>query len=92
MEERTQYLHRVSHPVHGEVEVYASDRYFAVTTAAKEWGVRWSTIARDCRVQQLPGERKVAAKEAGGTDGNEKGRRAGGKRDGKADQKRKRHH
>ena len=92
MEERTQHLHRVSHPVHGEIEVYSTDRYFAVVSAAKEWGIRWSTIARECRVQQLPGERKVATKEAGGTDGNEKGRRAGGKRHGKADQKKQRNH
>ena len=117
MEERTQYLHRVSHPVHGEVEVYASDRYFAVTAAAKEWGVRWSTIARDCRVQQLRDQRRVkvqknpsgpaeaapppfrqgrlsepkngsARKGSRGTQKNKQEETA----DGKADQKRKRHH
>lgn len=53
MEERKIYLFRVSHPVHGEIEVEASDRYFAVTAAAHDWGIRWSTIARDCRVEQL---------------------------------------
>lgn len=63
MEERTQHLFRVSHPAHGEAEVYASDRYFAVTAAAKEWGIRWSTIARECRVVQLPGEKRVAVQE-----------------------------
>lgn len=50
---RDMYLFRVTHPVHGEAEVEASDRYFAVTKAAKEWGLRWSTIARDCIVMQL---------------------------------------
>ena len=47
------YLFRVSHPVHGEAEVEASDRYFAVTRAAKEWGLSWSTIAMDCNEMQL---------------------------------------
>jgi len=84
MEERTQYLHRVSHPVHGEVEVYASDRYFAVTAAAKEWGARWSTIARDCRVEQLSKERRVTVKAAGS--------RKEEATHGKADKKRKRNH
>lgn len=53
MEERKLYLWRVSHPVHGEIEVEASDRYFAVTKAAHEWGQRWSTIARDCKAKRL---------------------------------------
>ena len=51
--DRELYLFRVSHPVHGEIEVEASERYFAVTKAASEWGLRWSTIARDCIVMQL---------------------------------------
>lgn len=53
MEERKMFRFRVHHVAHGEMETIASDRYFAVTKAAKEWGVRWSTIARDCRVEEL---------------------------------------
>lgn len=53
MEDRKMYLFRVSHPAHGEIEVEASGRYFAVTKAAHEWGLRWSTIARDCRVEEI---------------------------------------
>lgn len=48
-----QYLFRVQHPNHGEVEVTAADRYGAVVNAAKEWGLRWATIAKDCDVHQL---------------------------------------
>lgn len=77
MEERKKYLFRVSHPVHGEIEVEASERYFAVTAAAHEWGLRWSTIARDCKVEQL-GEAPTKKK--------------GGGRGGKADKKKHRHH
>lgn len=79
MEERKTYLFRVSHPVHGEIEVEASDRYFAVTSAAHEWGLRWSTIARDCRVEQL------------GEAPRKKQKKGGGKH-GKADKKKQRHH
>lgn len=53
MDEREIYLFRVSHPNHGDIEVEAADRYTAVTGAAKEWGLRWSTICRDCIVMQL---------------------------------------
>lgn len=79
MEERKQYLWRVSHPAHGEIEVEASERYFAVTKAAHDWGIRWSTIARECRVEQL------------GEAPRKKTKRGGG-RNGKADQKRQRNH
>lgn len=48
-----QYRFRVVHPNHGEAEVIASDRYGAVISAAKEWGLRWTTIAKDCKVHQL---------------------------------------
>lgn len=65
MEERKKYLFRVSHPVHGEIEVEASDRYFAVTGAAHEWGLRWSTIARDCRVELLGEATKKKTKGGG---------------------------
>lgn len=73
MEERKEYLFRVSHPAHGETEVVAGDRYGAVIKAAHEWGLRWSTIARDCKTQLL-GEHKT-------------NRKKGAKRNGKADKK-----
>lgn len=58
MSEANKYLFRVVHPAHGEAEVTASDRYGAVIGAAKEWGLRWTTIAKDCKVHQL-GRAKV---------------------------------
>lgn len=79
MEERKRYLFRVSHPVHGEIEVEASERYFAVTAAAHEWGLRWSTIARDCKVEQL-GDAPI------------KKQKKGGGKVAKADKKRQRSH
>lgn len=79
MEERKLYLWRVSHPVHGEIEVEASDRYFAVTKAAHEWGLRWSTIARDCRTEKLG-------------EASRKRQEKGGRKHGKADKKKQRHH
>ena len=84
MEERKMYLWRVSHPVHGETEVVASERYSAVLAAAHEWGLRWSTIARDCRVEQLgeasPKDRGIAMSPS--APRNDK--RKGGGRNGKA--------
>lgn len=47
------YRFKVCHSVHGEVEVLATNRYQAVLEAAKDWGLRWTTIARDCVVIQL---------------------------------------
>ena len=58
MSEAKQYLFRVVHPNHGEAEVTATDRYGAVIAAAREWGLRWTTIAKDCKVHQL-GRAKV---------------------------------
>ena len=52
MEEKL-YRFKVCHTVHGEVEVLAPNRYQAVVAAAKEWGLRWTTIAKDCIVIQL---------------------------------------
>lgn len=68
-ESRDLYLYRVNHPVHGETEVEASDRYFAVTKAAKEWGLRWSTIARDCIVMQLSSRPVRKGKRPGKAEG-----------------------
>lgn len=67
MDEQEKLLFRVSHPVHGETEVTAVDRYRAIIGAAREWGLRWSTIARDCKVQELgpaPKKRGRKRKEA----------------------------
>lgn len=47
------HLYRVWHPAHGDVEVIASDRYWALIEAAKEWGLRWRTIAKDCVITDL---------------------------------------
>ena len=74
MEERKEYLFRVSHPAHGETEVVAGDRYGAVIKAAHEWGLRWSTIARDCKTQLL-GEHKTNRKK--GTKNNAKADKKG---------------
>lgn len=47
------FLYRVWHPVHGNIEVIGSDRYWALVEAAKEWGLRWRTIARDVVITDL---------------------------------------
>lgn len=90
MEDRKMYLFRVSHPVHGEIEVEASGRYFAVTKAACEWGLRWSTIARDCRVEELGevSQRKREIATAPKEPRND--RRKGGGKSAKADKKKQR--
>lgn len=51
MSEKRRY--RVWHPNHGEVDVIASDPYWALLAAAKEWGLRWRTIAKGCVITQL---------------------------------------
>lgn len=79
MDDRKKYLWRVSHTVHGEIEVEASDRYGAVLAAAHDWGLRWSTIARDCRAEQM------------GEVSQKKQKRGGGK-GAKADKKKQRNH
>ena len=45
--------YRVWHPVHGEVHVEAASRYWAVVEAARDWGLRWTTIAKNCTVTEL---------------------------------------
>lgn len=66
-------LWRVIHPAHGAVEVEAHQRYDAVVEAAKEWGLRWTTIARDCRVTELgPAPRKWKGAARGGKADEEK--------------------
>ena len=92
------YLFRVSHPVHGEIEVEASGRYFAVTKAACEWGLRWSTIARDCRVEELaPVKERIATSPSAPRNDrkdsrNRRRNEKGGGRDAKADKKKQRPH
>lgn len=90
MEERKIYLWRVSHPVHGDIEVEASERYFAVTAAAYEWGIRWSTIARDCKVKQLGEVRRKKLEIPTSPSARRNDKRKGGGKGGKADKKRQR--
>jgi len=99
MEDRKKYLWRVAHPVHGEIEVEASDRYSAVLAAAHDWGLRWSTIARDCRTECLAEVKERIATPASGLVRNDrkdaKGSRKnerGGSKGGKADKKKQRNH
>lgn len=92
MEERKKYLFRVSHPVHGEIEAEASDRYFAVTGAAHEWGLRWSTIARECRVKQLGEVRSKKLEIPTSPSAPRDDKRKGGGKGGKADKKKQRNH
>lgn len=42
------YHYTVTHPEYGTVEVEASERLYAVSEAAKHWGVPWTHIAREC--------------------------------------------
>lgn len=54
MDERKRF--RVYHPGYGTVRVAAVDRLRAVTGAAREWGVRWTEIARECTVTEEGGD------------------------------------
>ena len=58
-------LYRVWHPVHGEVNVEASSPYWALVEAAKDWGLRWTTIARDCIITELGPATAMKRKEKG---------------------------
>lgn len=51
--EKAQYLYRVEHPEHGEVQVEAIDRLRAISGAARIWGVPWTSIARECACERL---------------------------------------
>lgn len=73
------YIYKVSHPKHGELKVEATSRYWAIVAAAREWGVSWTTIARECEVTRLE---KVQPKKT----------RKEKKANGKADKKRPRNH
>lgn len=45
--------YKVTHPVLGESVVIAEDKLGAVSAAAKNWGVAWTSIARQCEFEVL---------------------------------------
>ena len=49
-------LYLVRHKEHGEATVNGVNKYDAVTAAAREWGVAWSSIARECEFIVLADE------------------------------------
>ena len=50
---KDEHLFDVKHPERPAVQVRAVDRLRAISTAAREWGDRWTEIARDCEVTDL---------------------------------------
>lgn len=50
---KDEHLFEVKHPERPAVQVRAVDRLRAISTAAREWGDRWTEIARDCEVSDL---------------------------------------
>ena len=46
-------LFEVKHQERPTVRVRAVDRLRAISAAAREWGDRWTEIARDCEVSDL---------------------------------------
>lgn len=53
MSDKEARLFEVKHPERPAVQVQAVDRLRAVAAAAREWGDRWTEIARDCEVTDL---------------------------------------
>lgn len=53
MSDKEARLFEVQHPERPAVQVQAVDRLRAVAAAAREWGDRWTEIARDCEVTDL---------------------------------------
>lgn len=53
MSDKEARLFEVQHPERPAVQVQAVDRLRAVAAAAREWGDRWTEIARDCEVSDL---------------------------------------
>ncbi len=49
-------LYLVRHKDGREVTVNGRNRYEAVTAAARKWGVRWTSIARECEFIELASE------------------------------------
>lgn len=52
MSDKEARLFEVQHPERPAVQVQAVDRLRAIA-AAREWGDRWTEIARDCKVSDL---------------------------------------
>lgn len=50
---REDRLFEVKHQERPTVQVRAVDRLRAISAAAREWGDRWTEIARDCEVSDL---------------------------------------
>ena len=50
---KDEHLFEVKHPERPAVQVRAADRLRAISAAAREWGDRWTEIARDCEVSDL---------------------------------------
>lgn len=48
-----EYRFLVSHTTLGEMLITAPDRLTALHRAAREWGTRWTEIARECIICQL---------------------------------------
>lgn len=46
-------LYIVRHKDGQEITVNGRNRYEAVTAAARKWGVRWTSIARECEFIEL---------------------------------------
>ena len=53
MSDKEARLFEVQHPERPAVQVQAVDRLRAISTAAREWGDRWTEVARDCEVTDL---------------------------------------
>ena len=53
MSDKEARLFEVQHPERPAVQVQAVDRLRAIAAAAREWGDRWTEIARDCEVTDL---------------------------------------
>lgn len=53
MSDKEARLFEVQHPERPAVQVQAVDRLRAIAAAAREWGDRWTEIARDCEVSDL---------------------------------------
>lgn len=50
---RENQMWAVKHPQHEEVIVKAPDRLRSISAAAHMWGVRWTDVARECKVLPL---------------------------------------
>ena len=81
------YIWTVEHPEHETVKVEADTRLNAITTAARLWGVPWTSVARDCRataieklekkIPKLPNTGKASGKKKPETAKKQKGEHHG---------------